>query len=74
MELTIRTISVIETVAIKTGTKVDRLSFVPPSSSLNLLTRAKFFSRFEPFVTGPSLLHWNTARMISAKPSVAMAR
>ena len=62
------------TVAISTGTKVDRLSFVPAISSLNLLARAKFFSRFEPLVMGPSLLHWKTARMISAKPSVAMAR
>ena len=27
-----------------------------------------------PLVMGPSACHWNTARMISAKPRVAMAR
>src|SRR5574344_475367 len=33
-----------------------------------------FRSKFEPFVTTPSLSHWNTARNISAKPSVAIAK
>ena len=59
-----------DTVAISTGTKVDMLN-VP---ILKLLIRVKLFSRLEPLVTGPSLPHWKMARMISAKPSVAMAR
>ena len=62
------------TYAIRTGTKVLRVSLSPPIATLNLLVRAKLFSRFEPLVTGPSFCHWQTARMISAKPRVAMAR
>ena len=31
-------------------------------------------SRLEPLVIGPRVSHWMIARMISAKPSVAMAR
>ena len=57
-----------------TGTKVDRLITVEPRVSLKVLVRSKLLSRFEPFVTGPSLLHWKTARMISPKPRVAIAR
>ena len=42
-----------ETTAISTGTKVDRLN-VP---ILKLLMRVKLLSILEPFVTGPSLPH-----------------
>ena len=35
---------------------------------------ANFFSRLEALVRGPTCFHWMMARMISAKPSVAMAR
>ena len=62
------------TVAINTGTKVEKLSVVPPRSSLKVEILAKLFRRFEPLVSGPSLPHWQMARMISAKPRVAMAR
>ena len=62
------------TVAMNTGTKVEKLRVVPPRSSLKVEILAKLFSRFEPLVSGPSLPHWQMARMISAKPRVAMAR
>ena len=64
------------TAASKNGTKVEsRSSTLPlPSWILKLENVGKFFNALAPLVTGPSGSHWNTARMISAKPSVAMAR
>ena len=35
---------------------------------------ANFFSRLEALVRGPTCFHWMMARIISAKPRVAMAR
>ena len=64
-------ITAIHTAESRKATKVDSRS---PPWMLKLEKVGKLFRALAPLVTGPSLSHWNTARMISAKPRVAMAR
>ena len=62
--------------ASRKATKVDSRSTVSPPAfwMLKLVKVGKFFRALAPLVTGPSLSHWKMARMISPKPSVAIAR
>ena len=71
-----RTITAMQIPASRKAGKVERRSTVSPEPFviLKLEKVGKFFRALAPLVTGPSLSHWNTARMISPKPRVAMAR
>ena len=64
------------TAASRKGTKVDSRNTTTPSafSILKLEKVGKLFRALAPLVTGPRASHWKMARMISAKPRVAMAR
>ena len=70
------TITAMQIPASRKAAKVDSRSTVSPLAfwMLKLEKVGKFFRALAPLVTGPSLSHWNTARIISPKPRVAMAR
>ena len=70
------TITMMHPATIRNGTKVDRYSTVEPLAPLMLKLEkvGKLLIILAPLVTGPSTCHWKMARMISAKPSVAIAR
>ena len=76
MELINNTMIPMHTATSRKGTKVERRSTTSPLafSMLKLEKVGKLFSALAPLVTGPSRSHWKMARMISAKPRVAMAR
>ena len=71
-----RTMSQMHSAAIAKQAKVESRSTICPSAfvMLKFVKVGKFLSAFAPFVMRPRLFHWNTARIISAKPRVAMAR
>ena len=56
------------------GITVSRCRVKPPSVMLKLEKLVKPYSRLEPLVSGPKPSYTTAARMISAKPRVAMAR
>ena len=62
--------------ASRKGTKVDRRSTTLPAafSMLKLEKVGILLIMLAPLVMGPSRCHWKMARIISAKPRVAMAR
>ena len=70
------TMTAMHKMAMRKGKKVDRRRITVPLASvmLKLLKVGIWVIMLAPLVTGPRACHWKTARMISAKPRVAMAR
>ena len=68
------TMMIIPIIAMRNGNVVLSLNTCEPSCIFISPKAVYLRRRFEPFVITPRPFHWKIARMISAKPRVAMAR